>query len=168
MGGKAGNGDRIPLAQARALAETIIDEMVKEGAVTQAVVCGSVRRCKPTVGDIDILAIPKIGVPGLANWVAGLDPADVVNIGTHAVRFRRDGVQVDVLLTDKDGWGAAEMHLTGPAGRNIGQRKLAAKAGLKLNEKGLWQGDERLPCSRDEREIYDFMGWTWREPKDRR
>jgi DNA polymerase (family 10) len=105
-----------------------------------------------------------------------------VEVGAHKLRFLRSfgvgidvyqgrkpsaRVQVDVLFTDESSWGAAEMHLTGPAGRNIGQRKLAAKAGLKLNEKGLWRGDERLPCSRDEREIYDHMGWTWREPKNR-
>lgn len=161
MGGKAANGQAVP----RNRALTIVDRLIERAAplLSRHLVCGSIRRLHPVVGDIDLVVIPK-------------DPED---FGGFLVQlFGRqsngkpkrtglvEGVQVDILIATREGWGASCMHATGSKETNIRQRSIAKRRGLLLNERGLWAGNVMLAGS-DEREVYRALGLSWVAPEDR-
>jgi len=50
--------ERVPLAVARELADELVDLI--GSSCEQVYVCGSIRRQQPTVGDIDIVAVPML------------------------------------------------------------------------------------------------------------
>jgi DNA polymerase/3'-5' exonuclease PolX len=54
----APTSERVPLARATELADELVDLL--GSSCEQIHVCGSIRRQAPTVGDIDIVAVPKL------------------------------------------------------------------------------------------------------------
>jgi len=160
MGGKALDGRKLPLDEAKGIGDALLASMEEEGAIVRGILAGSIRRKKPEVGDVDILVIRG---PNYDRWLADRGGSG----GEELSKLLVNDVQVDILSTDEGGWGASLMHLTGPKGRNIAQRAHAKRKGFRLNEKGLEKGKARLECSVDERSIYEFLGMTWREPEDR-
>jgi len=80
--------------------------------------------------------------------------------------FLIDGVQVDMYHALPEQWGAMCLFLTGNAQFNIRLRLIAKKHGFKLNEKGLWSGENQV-AGKDERQMFDVLGLEWLEPVDR-
>ena len=134
-------------------------------------ICGSVRRGLEEVGDVDIVAIPN----GENETVWGLSA--LLSIGTRLrggkgqaknASIEVDGVQVDVWLVPEESWGAALMFATGPAERNIRQRQHARRLGMILNQYALFnEATGEVLASRTEKDIYDALGETYREPWER-
>jgi len=71
------------------------------------------------------------------------------------------GVQVDCRVVENRSFGAAALYFTGSKDFNVGLRRLAQKAGYKINEYGVFQtgksGDEEFVCGRTEEEIFKFL-----------
>lgn len=132
-----------------------------DAGMTHVAVCGSVRRERPEVGDIDLLVIGDLsrlrGENSWWRWVEG---------GEKKATLEFEGRQVNVLATGWVAWGAAMLYFTGPHDYNIGMRRLAKSRGLKLNEYGLWRGNELL-ASRSETDIYQALGKEFKNPWER-
>lgn len=86
------NGERIPLAQARRLALELAE--ILRPAVERIEIAGSIRRERPTVGDIELVAVPRLepvrdmfGEPtGSRNALDDL-AADLLARGTISLRY---------------------------------------------------------------------------------
>jgi DNA polymerase (family 10) len=169
MGGKARGGRRVDWQEGWDLAMKIIDAADDEGVLQDAYIAGSIARWATdkdgTVGDVDIVIIPPEDLDD--HLRAFLLTEFNINGGERHLSGLVDGVQVDVLITDEDGGGAAIMYLTGSKETNIKQRAKAKAKGYKLNEYGLWKDGVRLPCSCNERLIYKELGLEWLEARDR-
>src|SRR5437773_6728507 len=76
----------------------------------------------------------------------------------------RSGLQVDLRLVEEDEYAAALLYFTGNKEHNIALRNLALKLGLKLNEYGLYRGEERLPAATEE-DIYRHLGLAYIPPE---
>ena len=89
---------RLSLTKARALAEKVIAEL--SPACARIEVAGSIRRGLAEVGDLDIVALPKVGqemeLARLFKSCAGLVETD----GVYAKRclLRKSGVQCDLWI----------------------------------------------------------------------
>ena len=64
--------------------------------------------------------------------------------GTKASVVVESGRQVDLRVVEPDQFGAALQYFTGSKAHNIKLRGIAHKAGLKVNEYGLFRGDKVL------------------------
>lgn len=169
MGGKAREGRRVSFNEACYIIGHIVNRLeefdYKQDTEMFALrTAGSFRRLKKEMGDIDLIVITR-HVLGVKVVLAEL--LQKFSGGDKKFAGLLHGVQVDFVVSDKEGLGAALMHCTGPVELNIKQRALAKRKGYLLNEKGLWKGNERLPCSSSEKAIYEQLGMTWLEPKDR-
>lgn len=135
--------------------------------VQRCEVAGSYRREKETVGDIDILAISDTPAV-IADAVAKLDVVrNVVAHGDTKVSFDlHNGLRVDVRFVIPEQWGAALLYFTGSKEHNIAMRKVAIQKGWKLNEYGLYNGEE-VVAQETEPEIYDALGLRFYEPTER-
>ena len=63
----------------------------------------------------------------------------------------RNGLQVDLRVMPLEAWGAAMIYFTGSKAHNIRIREMAVRKGLKLNEYGLFEADDRRPARRRDR-----------------
>jgi len=135
-------------------------------------VCGSIRRGRKEVGDVDLVTnVHLVGAIGvMLGWAD--EEGHVVDILSNlekaekAVQVLVDGVQWDMYLSSEEGWGAMVLSLTGSMKFNIIMRAKAKKDEMKLNQYGLWQG-ENLIAGRTEEQIFMALGIEYREPKER-
>jgi len=147
---------RTPLYRAMRVADQLVAELLELPEVVDAVPCGSLRRHRETVGDLDIVVGSKQPGP-IMDWFAAHSLAkDVVVKGeTKTSIVTRYGLQVDLRVVEPDQLGAATLYFTGSKDHNIRLRKLALQRGWTLNEYALTHQDTgEIIASRDERSIY--------------
>ncbi len=158
---------RFNLEEVRPDAERVLKTISEVSGVERAEVAGSYRRQKPTVGDIDILVVTR-NPEKISDAIAKLSIVrDVVAHGEKKLSFNfTSGLRVDVRFVKKDQWGSALLYFTGDKDHNIALRKIAIRNGWKLSEYGLFEG-EKIIASKEEKDIYEKLGLSWMEPKER-
>ena len=167
-------GGRVHLGNAMPLALAVIEALCDLPGVEKIDYAGSLRRGKETIGDIDIL----IGAPGkyaasIMEVFVGLPFAQEVLVqGETKSSIRTDDetmrIQIDLRVVDPAGYGAALMYFTGSKEHNVKLRTIGVKAGLKLNEYGLYDREtDELIAAEDEETIYESMGMRWMPPEIR-
>ncbi len=129
--------------------------------------CGSVRRRKETIGDVDFLVISDkpqkvmdffVSLPGVVKiWGKGTTKS--------SVRLK-EGFDMDIRVVPKKSYGAALQYFTGSKEHNIVLRKIAIEQGLKLSEYGLFYGIKMVAGDTEEG-IYKTLGMQWIPPEMR-
>jgi DNA polymerase (family 10) len=133
--------------------------------VKKAIVAGSYRRRKETVGDLDILATCKRGSKAMDRFVAYEDVDQVISKGkTRSSVVLRSGLQVDLRVVPQVSYGAALHYFTGSKEHNIAVRKLGQQKNLKINEYGVFKGKKRI-AGKTEKEVYEKVNLTYIEPE---
>jgi len=130
-----------------------------------AVVAGSYRRRKDTVGDLDFLVVSdepeKVG----ARFVKYPEVKEVLASGTTRSSVRlASGIQADLRVVPRESYGAALHYFTGSKSHNIAVRKLGIARGLKINEYGVWRGEKRV-AGETEESVYAAVGLPYIEPE---
>jgi len=160
---------RIPLGRALPLSQRIIEYLLEKKVVERAEACGSIRRRKETIGDIDILGISSDPEKAMEAFTKMEIVKEVLAKGTtKSSVIVEDNIQVDLRIVDKDSFGAALQYFTGSKEHNIKLRELAVKKGLKINEYGVFdlKTDKKI-AGKDEEEVYKAIGLPWIPPEIR-
>ncbi len=153
---QAGEEERTRLNVAEEMVAPLVAYLEGIDGVQRVTVAGSYRRRKETVGDIDILVISAEGeaTAAMDAFVAYEDVDKVVSKGeTRSTVMLRSGLQVDVRVVPEESYGAALLYFTGAKAHNIALRNMALDEGLKVNEYGVFRGEERV-AGHTEEEIY--------------
>jgi DNA polymerase (family 10) len=130
-----------------------------------AVVAGSYRRMKETVGDLDFLVASKDPQEVIARFVRYGEVKKVLAKGTtKASAVLHCGIQADLRVVPPESLGAALHYFTGSKGHNIAVRKLGVARGLKINEYGVFRGNERIAGATEE-SVYAAVGLPWIPPE---
>ena len=128
---------RTRLGDARPVADAALAYLDDLDAVESVEVCGSIRRWRATIGDVDLLVASDAREPiveAFTEWPA----ADAtIEAGTGKASVRADGTRVDLRIVDGEEFGAALQYFTGSRAHNVAVRNRAIDRGLKLNEYGL-------------------------------
>lgn len=147
------------------IAEAILTHVRKIDGVKEAVVAGSFRRRKETIGDLDILATCKRGTPVTERFVAYDEVTETLSQGKTRCSVRlRSGLQVDLRVVPEVSFGAALHYFTGSKSHNIAMRKIGVQEELKVNEYGVFRDDKRI-AGRTEAEVYEQLGLPYIEPE---
>ncbi len=80
-----------------------------------------------------------------------------------SVRLKQ-GIQVDLRVVDPECYGAALAYFTGSKAHNIRIRELGVQRGLKINEYGIFRGQERIG-GKEEEEVFAAVGLPWIPPE---
>jgi DNA polymerase (family 10) len=155
---------RFHIHTAEAAATEIIAHIEKAGKAVHCVTpAGSLRRGKETVGDLDLLVTLAEGhtsqkhVDALAKHILAFPGIDqTLAHGENKVSFTlENSLQVDVLLLEKENFGAALLYFTGSKEHNVALRGRANDLGYTLNEYALatLKGEKRV-AGKTEEEIY--------------
>lgn len=154
-------------AEGAAIAMDLLAEIRRWPETIRSEVCGSIRRRKETVADIDILVSTDRPDVVMARFVRLPGVERVVQHGeTKSEVILQSGVQCDLRAVSDSEFPFAEHHFTGSKEHNVAMRALAKKAGMKLNEYGLFREGESksVPC-KDEAEIFEALKLSFIEPE---
>jgi DNA polymerase (family 10) len=157
--------ERTRLDVAEQLVEPLLDYLRGIEGVQRVTVAGSYRRRKETVGDIDILVISDAGEATIDAFVDYEDVEQIVSQGeTKSTVVLRSDLQVDVRVVGEESYGAALLYFTGSKAHNIALRDMAMDRDLKVNEYGVFRGDERITGETEE-EIYELFDLPYIPPE---
>jgi len=160
-----GRKERIKWVEAEQRARPLVDALKKGKGVKKITVAGSYRRRKDTVGDLDILVACRKGSVAMDRLVDHEDVTKVVSKGTtRATVILRSGLHVDLRVVPQVSYGAALHYFTGSKTHNIAIRKLGVKKGLKINEYGVFKGNDRI-AGRTEKEVYHQVDLPYIQPE---
>ena len=160
---------RMLLGTALPEAEALRDKLLKSGLVERVAICGSTRRMRETVGDLDILVISRKAAE-VMDFVTSLPEVDhiVVKGPTKTTVWLKIGLSCDFRVIEPESFGAAMQYFTGSKNHNIKVREIAIKKGYKLNEYGLFdKNNKNLVANKEEQEIYRLLGLDYVEPEMR-
>ena len=157
------------LARALPRADQVLSFLDSVAAVEQVELGGSIRRRRPTVGDVDVLVGSEDGPAVVEAFTAWERPERVIEAGSGKASVRLDGVRVDLRVVDPAEFGAALQYFTGSKSHNVTVRNRAIDRDLKLNEYGLFDvsavedpdTDQRVGervAGPDEAGIYEALG----------
>jgi DNA polymerase (family 10) len=79
----------------------------------------------------------------------------------------RIGIDADLLVVPEESLGSALQYFTGSKEHVVGVRKAAIERGLRLNEWGLFDKDEKRIAGTTEEEVYRALGMQWIPPEMR-
>jgi DNA polymerase (family 10) len=143
--------ERFKLATAAQYVGPLLDYLGGVDGVKRVTVAGSFRRCRETVGDIDVLVTATAKSPVMKRFADYEETAEVVSSGsTRSTIVLRSGLQVDLRVVPGKSYGAALHYFTGNKAHNIAIRRLGQKRGLKINEYGVFRGKKRIAGDTEE------------------
>jgi DNA polymerase (family 10) len=160
--------ERSTLGKATLLADEIMAALSGVPGMDRIAPAGSLRRACETIGDIDILAVASDPAAVMDRFVS-LDIVDDVIAHGPTKSSARIGksIQVDLRVVGAAEFGAAHVYFTGSKQHNIHLRSLAKKKGLKINEYGVFDADERNLAGPTEKEVYAALEMDFVPPEMR-
>ncbi len=166
---------RIRLDQALIAAQIVTDFLRPLPGIDKIETAGSLRRWAETIGDVDLLVTTDkagskdkqtpeqiiesfTGAPFVEQVLAagGTKGSAIIHTGAASVH-------VDVRVVPQESFGAAMQYFTGSKPHNLHLREIAIKAGLKLNEYGLFK-DDKMVAGANEQDIYKKLGLDFIDP----
>lgn len=159
------------------LAEELLTAL--DSVTERIVVAGSIRRHNPHPNDIELVCIPKsapqydlfqnvVGTdrdPGFISFVNSLEKIKGEPTGKYTQRRFR-GEIVDIFMVTKENWGSQLVIRSGPADFSHNLMIAINKRGLEHRDGYLWKDDKMIPV-REEKELFDILGFPYLEPWER-
>lgn len=156
---------RFSIAVAAQVVEPLVRYLKQNPATGRVEAAGSYRRMKETVGDLDVVASSAHTAQVTEHFVAYDAVARVLSHGpTRASVELRSGIQIDLRVVEEASFGAALHYFTGSKAHNIEVRKLAQKCELKINEYGVFAGEERVAGATEE-SVFASVGLPFIPPE---
>ncbi|UCE91372.1 MAG: DNA polymerase/3'-5' exonuclease PolX [Methanobacteriota archaeon] len=161
------SGGRTLLGEARPVARAYLAHVMACVPDVPASICGSLRRGRDTIGDIDILVAsdsPDEVSEAFASY--GLVSEVLARGSTKSSVLLQNGLQVDLRVVEASSYGAALQYFTGSKEHNVIVRKIGVERGLKVNEYGVFErGTERPVAGDSEESVYEALGLPWIPPE---
>jgi DNA polymerase (family X) len=165
--GLGGKEQRTPIIQALPIAHSLVRTLGELPQVERVEYCGSLRRFRDTIGDVDIVVASTDPGPVMDAFVALPVVTDVLGHGlTKSSIVTRTGLQVDLRVVAPDQYGAAVVYFTGSKQHNIELRQRAIARGWTLNEYALADAESgEVVAAATEEDIYRALGLDFVPPE---
>ena len=153
---------RMDLGRARQVAQEFLRPLSRLKEVKKISVAGSLRRCKETVRDIDIL-VDSTHPKKVMDVFVGLPWVKKVNLQgeTKSSVLTQEAVQVDLRVVPPRSFGAALLYFTGSKSFNVRLRQIFKKKKIRINEYGIFDiggRKEKFLAGRTEKECLKILG----------
>lgn len=165
---------RTPIGKALPVAQEILALLMRLPEALKGEIAGSIRRGRPTIGDVDILIASDSPEPIMNTFVSMQNIARILGHGpTKSSIELLNGLQVDLRILPKERWGTLLNYFTGSQAHNVRMRQLALDKGYSLNEHALRPilpdgtiADEsaHILCATEE-EVYAAVGLPYIPPE---
>ncbi|KAB3529046.1 DNA polymerase/3'-5' exonuclease PolX [Alkaliphilus serpentinus] len=149
------------------------NEMVKvlktNPLIKRVSLAGSIRRHKETIKDIDIIAScdedNRLAVMDFFTSLEGIKDVKEKGITKSSLRLPM-GINVDLRLVGDGEYPNALQHFTGSKEHNTALRQRAKEMGYKVNEYGIFKGDNPQPVKTEE-DLYKLLQLDYIPPEIR-
>jgi DNA polymerase (family X) len=169
-------GERVRLDQALTLAERVAEKLRECPGVIRMELCGSLRRRKETIRDIDILISSDdpgpimerfVGLPEVVQVTGHGDTKSSVVLGLTTRSGRRLLINADLRIVKDEQFPLALHHFSGSKEHNVTMRTRAqARYGIKLNEYEMLGPKGPIPV-KDEVGFFRALGLDYIPPEQR-
>jgi len=165
-------GDRVRIDEAMPLGLSLLEEIRGMPGVIRAELCGSLRRRKEVIRDLDLLASSDqpdplmerfVTLPGVSQVVARGETKSSV-IVSRPVAGQKVTLQADLRVVSDQQFPFALHYFTGSKEHNVAIRARAQQYGLKLNEYEL-AGSRRSVACADEAELFRALDLDYIAPE---
>jgi DNA polymerase (family X) len=128
-------------------------------------ICGSIRRRKEIIRDLDILVAggDREALSLAFTTLTGIEEIYLTGQTKTSVRLI-SGIDADLRIVEPHEFPCALMYFTGSKEHNVRLRGIAKKLNLKLNEYGLFHGDDPVPADSEEH-VYHRLGLEYVPPE---
>jgi DNA polymerase (family 10) len=158
-------GKRFLLSEAQEIAHRVFERLRQLPGVIRGEVCGSLRRRKETIGDLDILLSSANAAPVMDAFVKMPEVAEVIAHGsTKSTVVLENGINCDLRIVSDEQFPFALHYFTGSKEHNIAMRARAQSYGLKLNEYELSGPKKSIRC-KDEADIFKALDLDYIPPE---
>jgi DNA polymerase (family 10) len=159
---------RYLLGEVYPLIKQIETRLLKFNGVKNAVVAGSFRRMKETVGDIDFV-VASNNVEKVMDYFVSMPEIDeVLGKGSTKTFVRLNNrMDADLLVVPEESFGSALQYFTGSKEHGVAIRKIALAKGLHLNEWGIFDNSQHRIAGSTEEEVYQTLDLEWIPPEMR-
>ncbi len=156
---------RMLLSEAEQVLEPLTAYVLEAEGVERLEVAGSYRRRKETIGDLDLLVQTSGDGGAIIQHFVDYPGVDrVTGAGdTKGSVVLRSGISVDLRVLPPRSFGAALQYFTGSKEHNVAVRILGVKAGLRLNEWGVFRIPDDVDSSDVGKEDGERLGGTTEE-----
>ncbi|MBX9583259.1 MAG: DNA polymerase/3'-5' exonuclease PolX [Gemmataceae bacterium] len=165
-------GNRVRIDQADALGAALLAKVRGFPGVVRAELCGSLRRRRETVGDLDVLASAADAGPVIEAFVTlpevvevlGKGPAKSSVLAEVHVDASKVRMQADLRVVTDDLFPFGLHYFTGDKAHNIRMRQRAIDRGWLLSEYGLGTDTHRVPAA-TEADLFAALGMQYVPPE---
>jgi len=158
--------DRFLLGSVSPVVEEIIGLLRTHPEVSRVAVCGSFRRAKETVHDLDFLVATRESALVCEDFTTLPHVAGIIACGDTKASVRlENGLQCDLRAVSNAQFPFALQYFSGSKEHNVAIRSLALKQGLSLNEYGFTGEAAAAIEVNEERDIYRALGLDFIEPE---
>jgi DNA polymerase (family 10) len=163
---RAAFADTFLLGTITPLANEILETLRTHPEITRVAICGSFRRAKETVHDLDFLVATKEPALVCEDFTTLPQVASIIVCGEtkSAVRLK-NGLQCDLLAVSNAQFPFALQYFSGSKEHNVALRSLALKQGLSLNEYGFTGDTAKNFEIHEEADIYRALGLDFIPPE---
>ena len=145
---------RIYWSRADEIAAELLSHMKACDGIRQMQMAGSYRRGRETVGDLDLLVDADEATDVMDHFGRLPGIQSVTGRGDTKMSVRLDsGLAIDLRVVPAASFGAALQYFTGSKAHNVILRGMAKQRGLKINEYGVFQGEDPI-AGATEAEVY--------------
>jgi DNA polymerase (family X) len=165
----AAANERVRIDIATVAAERVLNALLALPQAIHGYIGGSIRRGRPTIGDIDLLVAAKNedAAQIMQAFITNPEVARVINNGpTKSTVELHNGRLCDLRVLPPERYGTALVYFTGSQLHNIRMRDMANNRGLVLNEWAFTpkNGDPEILCTTEE-EVYAVLGLPYIPPE---
>jgi DNA polymerase (family 10) len=168
-------GDRFRIDQALAIAQRLMDGLREAPGIIRMELCGSLRRRRETIHDIDILVSSDdpaplmerfVSLPQVVQVIGQGDTKASIVVSNDAPGGKRILMNADLRVVRDEQFPFALHYFTGNKEHNRAMRARAQALDLKLNEYEL-AGPERTIRCKTEADLYKAFGMAYIPPEMR-
>lgn len=168
-------GERVRIDTAQAVADRVLSELKAMPGIQRLQLCGSLRRRKETIKDIDLLTVCDdpatlmqafTTMPMVKNIVGHGETKSSVVLEAFDDSRKRFFINCDLRVVSAEQFPFALNYFTGSKEHNVAMRQRAIAQGLKLNEYELAGKGKSVPA-KDEADLYHALGLDYVEPEMR-
>lgn len=157
---------RMTLGMARPIGLRWLVWLREQPGVQQAEMAGSLRRWRPTIGDLDLVAACKDSSRLMAAFTTHPEVVRVLAQGDNKSSIEiNNGINIQLWTQPPESFGSLLQFVSGSKEHNVRLREFAQKQGKSLSERGLTLEDGRLEPYADEESLYHALGLPWIAPE---
>lgn len=159
---------RFPIHEAEKIADEWKQRIQKLIGVQCLEIAGSLRRLRPTIGDLDLVGCVESSQTVMDFFTSQPEVTEVLSHGSHKSSVRlNSGFTMQLWLQPKEKFGSLLQFVTGSKSHNVRLREYALKQGLSLSERGFVTRELKEILCENEEMVYATLGLQFIPPEMR-